>query len=158
VSVVTILMLSVSRSAGATSINAKTASESDVAAAITSATDGDTVIIPAGTVTWTRTLQVRKGITMQGAGAGVTIIKDGVQAGQVIGWSLVAGLSSRLTGIEFQDGGRSKTADAPGGILRVEGSNTDGSSFRWDHCKWNDPNGFPVFDTVLGVIDHNSFV
>src|SRR5262245_28226967 len=152
VSVAIILILSVSRLEAATSINANSASESDVAAAIASATDGATVIIPAGTVSWTNTLRVKKGITIQGAGAGVTIIKDGVQSGQLIVWSLVGGLSSRLTGIEFEDGGRLKTADAPGGILRVEGSNTDGSSFRWDHCKWNDLNGFPVFDTVLGVI------
>ena len=152
------LILGFSRFTGATTINANSASQSDVAAAIASAADGDIVVIPGGRVTWTRTLRVRKGITIQGAGVGVTIIKDSVQSGQLIAWSLAAGLPSRLTGIEFQDGGRSTTADAPGGILRVDGSNTDGSSFRWDHCKWNDLNGYPVFDTVLGVIDHNSFV
>jgi hypothetical protein len=152
------LILDLSHFAGATTINANSASQSDVAAAIASAADGDIVLIPGGSVTWTRTLRVRKGITIQGAGVGVTIIKDAVQSGQLISWSLAAGLPSRLTGIEFQDGGRSTTANAPGGILRVDGSNTDGSSFRWDHCKWNDLNGFLVFDTVLGVVDHNSFV
>src|SRR5206468_5636931 len=139
-------------------IYANRASQSDVAAAIGSVADGDIVVIPGGSVTWTRTLRVRKGITIQGAGVGVTIIKDSVQSGQLIAWSLAAGLPSRLTGIEFQDGGRLTTADAPGGILRVDGSNTNGSSFRWDHCKWNDLNGYSVFDTVIGVIDHNSFV
>jgi hypothetical protein len=39
----------------------------------------------------------------------------------------------------------------------VDGSNTHGSAFRWDHCKWNDLNGFAVFNTVVGVIDHSSF-
>ena len=111
-------------------------SQSDVAAAIGSAVDGDTVTIPAGTATWTRTLPVKKAITLQGAGVGGTIIKDAVQSGQLLRWSLPAGHPSRLTGIEFQDGGRTKEAAAPGGILRVDGSNTNGSTFRMDHCKW----------------------
>src|SRR5436190_551411 len=37
-------------------------------------------------------------------------------------------------------------------------STADGSSFRMDHCKWNDLNGYIVFDTVIGVIDHDSFI
>ncbi len=149
------LILGVSHLKGATTINANSALQSDVAAAIASAADGDTVTIPGGTATWTRTLRVRKGITIQGAGVGVTIIKDGVQSGQLIAWSLPAGLPSRLTGIEFQDGGRTIYANAPGGILHIDGSNTDGSSFRWDHSKWNDLNGPIVADTVIGVFDHN---
>jgi len=158
VSVAAVLLLALSRLGEAATINANSASQSDVAAAIASAADGDVLTIPGGTATWTRTLVVRKAITLQGAGVGVTIIKDGVQSGQLIAWSLAAGLSSRLTEIEFQDGGRSITANAPGGILHVDGSNTDGSSFRWDHCKWNNLNGVPVFDTVIGVVDHNSFI
>src|SRR5437660_3625363 len=122
-----------------------------------SAHDGDTITLPAGTFTWSTGVNITKAITLQGAGVGVTIVKDGVQSGKLIAWSLAAGLPSRLTGIEFQDGGRSVTADAPDGILHVNGSNTDGSSFRWDHCKWSDMNGFTVFDTVIGVIDHNTF-
>ncbi len=62
---------------------------------------------------------------------------------------------TRITGIEFQDGGRTNRASD---ILRVVGSNTDGSKFRFDHCKWNNMNGASVFDTVIGVIDHNAFV
>ncbi|HZR05353.1 MAG TPA: hypothetical protein VFA61_05960 [Candidatus Udaeobacter sp.] len=141
-----------------TTINAKSASQSDVAAAIASAADGDTVTIPAGRTSWTRTLGVTKGITIQGAGVGATIIKDSVQSGQLIQWTLPARYPSRLTGIEFQDGGRVNTIDAPGGILHVDGSNTNGSTFRFDHCKWNNLNGATVFDTVIGVIDHNTFV
>jgi hypothetical protein len=157
VSLATTLILALSRLAGATTINAKSPSQSDVAAAIASAANGDIVIIPGGTMTWTRTLPINKAITLQGAGVGSTIIKDAVQSGQLILWTLKAGYASRLTGIEFQDGGRINPAPAPGGVLRVEGSNTNGSSFRWDHCSWQGPNGFPVFDTVIGVIDHNTF-
>jgi hypothetical protein len=158
VSLSAILVLGLSRLGGATTINANSASQSDVAAAIASAINGDIIIMPGGTVSWTRTLRVKKAITIQGAGVGVTIIKDSVQNGRLIDWTLVAGLPSRLTGIEFQDGGRVATALAPGGILHVDGSNTDGSTFRWDHCKWNNLNGFPVMDTVIGVIDHNEII
>ena len=152
------LIFVLARLTGATTINANSVSLSDVAAAIASAADGDIVTIPAGTATWTRPLRVRKGITIQGAGVGSTVIKDNVQSGALIGVDLVAGKLTRLTGIEFQDGGRVNTANAPGGILHVDGSNTNGSTFRWDHCKWNNLNGNGVFDTVIGVIDHNTFV
>src|SRR5437870_12115398 len=131
------LILGFSRFTGATTVNANSISLSDVAAAIGSAVDGDTVTVPAGTATWTGALTVKRAITLQGAGVGVTIIKDAVQSGPLIRWSLVAGRPSRLTGIEFQDGGRTNEAAAPGGILRVDGSNTNGATFRWDNSKWN---------------------
>jgi hypothetical protein len=158
VSLAATLILTASGLAAATTINAKSPSQSEVAAAIASAANGDTVTIPGGAASWTRTLQIKKGITIQGAGVGVTIIKDGVQSGQLILWTLAAGQPSRLTGIEFQDGGRVNTINAPDGIVHVDGSNTNGSTFRFDHCKWNNLNGSTVFDTVIGVIDHNTFV
>jgi hypothetical protein len=156
VSFAAILILAVSRLAGAATINANSASESDVAAAIASATDGDTVIIAAGTATWTHTLSVKKAIELRGAGIGNTIIKDGVQKGQTISVALVPGKVTRITGIEFQDGGRpNSTGEAPIGVFRIDGSNTDGSQLRWDHCKFDNLNGFFVPDTVIGVFDHN---
>ena len=154
VSLVAALVLALFRLAEAATIDAKSASLSDVAAAIASAADGDIVTIPGEMSTWTRTLQVRKAITLQGAGVGVTIIKDGVQKGRLIDWTLAAGNASRLTGIEFQDGGR------PNGdpyVMNVLGSNTNGATFRWDHCAWNGVKGVPVFNTVIGVVDHINF-
>jgi len=42
-----------------------------------SVTDGDTITVPAGTITdWTNTLTISKRITLQGAGEGQTIIRD----------------------------------------------------------------------------------
>lgn len=156
VSLAAILLLAVSRLAGATTINANSASESDVAAAIASASDGDTVIIPAGTATWSHTLSVKKAIELHGAGIGSTIIKDGVQKGQTMNVALVPGKVTRITGIEFQDGGRpNASGEAPIGVFRIDGSNTDGSQLRWDHCKFDNLNGFFVPDTVIGVFDHN---
>jgi hypothetical protein len=150
------LSFALSRLAEAAIINANSASESDVAAAIASATSGDTVIIPGGTATWTRTLTVSKAITIQGAGIGVTIIKDAVQSGPLLDCPLAAGNLTRITGIEFQDGGRS--TNELGGILKFTGSNTNGSQFRMDHCQFDDLNGMIVANTVIGVIDHNTFI
>jgi hypothetical protein len=120
------------------------------------AQNGDTITLPVGAFTWTTGVTVTKAITLQGAGFGNTIVRDNVQNAKIITWTLVAGNASRLTGIEFQDGGGTHSA-APTGAFHVDGSNTEGSTFRMDHCYWNNINGSPVFDTVIGVLDHNTF-
>jgi hypothetical protein len=61
-------------------LEAKSASLSDVQAAIRAAAEGDTVTVPAGTATWTATLNITKNITLQGAGSGSTVIIDAVPA------------------------------------------------------------------------------
>ena len=56
--------------AGATqgaTVEAKSPALADVKSAIASAHDGDTVTVPAGTASWTSTLVITKGITLQGA-------------------------------------------------------------------------------------------
>ena len=158
VSLATTLIFAPSRLPGATTVNANSASQSDVAAAIASAADGDIITIPGGTASWTRTLRVKKGITIQGAGVGSTIIKDAVQsaAGPLLDCTLAAGNLTRITGIEFQDGGR--TTNNLYGILKFTGSNTDGSRLRMDHCQFDDLNGMIVVETVIGVIDHNTII
>ena len=158
VSVAATLIFASSRLAGAKTINANSASQSDVAAAIVSATDGDVVTVPGGTATWTHTLSVKKAIELRGAGVGSTIIKDNVQSGALILWNITGKTNARarLTGIEFQNGGRTSYYT---GVVTVTGSNTNGSQFRMDHCKWGeDVNGSPLFDTVIGVVDHNTFI
>jgi hypothetical protein len=127
----------------------------DVISAITLASDGDTVVIPAGTATWTTKVAILKAITLQGSGIGKTIIRDGVQSGQFLTWSLVAGKPSRMTGIEFQNGGRRAFSGTPAGVFGVTGSNTNRSTFRMDHCMWRPLNGGATFNTVIGVVDHN---
>jgi len=64
--------------AEAATITAKSVSFGDVRSAIGSACDGDTVAIPAGTASWTSTLTITKGITLQGAGNDKTVILDDV--------------------------------------------------------------------------------
>ena len=158
ISIAATLILTASGLGRATTINAKSASQTDVAAAIASAADGDTVTIPAGTFTWTRGVHITKAITLQGAGIGNTIIRDantnsGFPNYLDFYFTLVSGKLSRLTGIEIQDAGRTSVVE----VILVEGSNIDGSRFRMDHCKMNDVNGFTGFNTVIGVVDHNTF-
>jgi hypothetical protein len=118
--------------------------------------NGDTITIPAGSFTWSTRVNVTKAITLQGAGMGQTIIKDAVQSGPLLQGTLVANNLTRITGIEFQNGGR--TGNELGGVLKFTGSNTNGSQFRMDNCKFDDLNGMLVFDTVIGVIDHNTII
>ncbi len=120
--------------------------------------NGDTITIPAGTFTWRTKVTISKSITLKGAGSGQTIIKDAVNGTQLINVQLIANKLTRITGIEFRDGGRTPTANAPVGIIHIDGSNTDGSQFRFDHNKWNDLNGYLVTDTVIGVLDHNQII
>jgi hypothetical protein len=120
------------------------------------ALNGDTITLPAGTFTWSTSVNLTKAVTLQGAGVGSTFIKDAVQSGPLIQGSLVAANLTRVTGIEFQDGGRN--GNELGGILKFQGSNTNGGRFRMDNCQFDDLNGMLVFDTVIGVIDHNTFI
>src|SRR5436190_9793742 len=48
-------------------VQAKSASLGDVESAIGSAQEGDTVMVPAGTASWSSTLLITKGITLKGA-------------------------------------------------------------------------------------------
>jgi hypothetical protein len=131
--------------AGAATINATSPSFLDVTTAIALAANGDTVVIPSGTATWTSSLTISKAITLQGAGVGQTIIKDDVQGTTLLlQWKIPASNPSRMTGIEFQDGGRT------GGIIIIE---FDGSN-----NSFNGIRGTVNFETIIGVVDHNTFV
>ncbi len=79
---VTILLSVSSHITTAAVITAKSVSFPDVAAAVGAATDGDTVTIPAGTESWTSTLVITKGVTLQGAGEDKTVILDDIPLGE----------------------------------------------------------------------------
>ena len=148
----------------ASNIQAASCSQSDVQAAINSASNGDTVQIPAGTCTWNTQIRITKGITLQGAGAGNTIIKDGKQtgggqSGALILWSCAQNQANRMTGIEFQDGGRTTAIVGPFGNIIFDCTNTGTTSVRVDHNKFDHMIGTPlVFNTAIGVVDHNTFL
>lgn len=65
-------------SSAQTTRTAASTSWADVNTALGLCVPGDTLQIPAGDSTWDRTLKVTIGITIDGAGEGVTIIRDGI--------------------------------------------------------------------------------
>jgi len=71
-------LLGIQNVAHAATISARSPSFTDVSSAIASAREGDTVLVPSGTATWTSTVDVRRGITLQGAGVDKTIVIDDV--------------------------------------------------------------------------------
>jgi hypothetical protein len=151
---------------GAT-ITAKTAALVDVQAAIAAAVDGDTVVVPAGTASWTSALDVTKGITIQGATTitgtrdnptvtDATIILDNVSRTNVLTAILRAtiplGKSFRLSGFTFKAG--SITALADNGGIRLTGRS---QAMRLDHCHfisiYQNPNILTA-GWIYGVVDH----
>lgn len=75
-SVVASVMLAAFCQVEAVTIRAKSVSLADVRSAVDSAHDGDVVEVPPGTASWTSTLAIAKGITLQGAGNDKTVILD----------------------------------------------------------------------------------
>jgi hypothetical protein len=157
VPVVLVGLLGFSATAHTATIAAASCSSAAVTAAVASAANGDTVIIPAGTCTWSTLVTINKAITLQGQGVGVTKILDGVTSGALMNWVLVANQFSRMTGIEFGNGGGSHQGDT--GVVNVNGANTDGRRMRIDHCYFNHLTGVAIVTrNVIGVIDHNTYV
>jgi hypothetical protein len=150
--------------ANAATINATSCNQSQVATAISSANTGDTIVIPAGTCTWTTTLAVSKSITLQGQGVNSTVIVDGITAPSsgakppAIRWTVSGNALNRLTGVTF-DGGSVGGLDnsTHSGIVSINGS---GNSLRMDHLTFTNLNrtvGVQVMGNVTGVIDHVIF-
>jgi hypothetical protein len=83
-------------------IMAASCSSANVQSAINSAVDGDTVIVPAGSCTWTSAVSINnKGITLQGAGIGQTIITNG-SSNIIVHISLQVGAPTlSITGFTF---------------------------------------------------------
>ena len=151
-------------------------SQASVQALQNAALDGDTIILPAGTFSWTSRLNITKGITLQGQttinGAGTSnpsivdgtvIAEDTPRSGPgagVIFASLTASQSFRLTGITFRHG--TGTIYGDGGAVRVTTSGTGPNrSARIDHCHfdhlyWGQALG--ITGWMYGVDDHNVFV
>jgi len=158
--VVAAMAFALSSAAQATIINASSPSLLNVRAAITSASNGDTVAIPAGTATWTSTLSVSKNITIQGAGQNATYINDNVpkQGG------LPTTIMMRCTGItgNFRVTGftvRGMAQDTQGynkGTITVDGSS---HSVRIDHITFDQPGtgAIQMTGSVWGVVDHCYF-
>jgi hypothetical protein len=162
--------------ARAATINAASPSLVDVTTAIASAVDGDTVIVPAGTASWTTGLVITKGITLMGqtttnpvakTADDQTIILDDVVRGPggtpIIWVQGASGKTYRVSGVTFRVGALT-TTNFNGGV-RLSGNALDGTSnsqaVRVDHCHFDDlkyqTDNIGVTSAIYGVIDHNLF-
>ena len=152
------VILTVAGGVNATEISARSASLTDISAAITLAQDGDVVNVPAGTATWTATLNITKNITVSGAGAASTIIVNGITGGSgrppLVSIKLARNLPFRMSGFTFRGG--VATAKDSNGEIRIAGVS---HSFRIDHCTFDGLYGtsLSVAGFLWGVVDHNLF-
>jgi hypothetical protein len=153
-------------------INATSTSFADIKSAVSRASTGDTVTIPAGTSRWTQTLTVTKGITILGStlisgdhdaemhSNDQTVIVDDVPisgaAGNamIIDFSCKSGEAGRISGITFRQGSRTQTPNHGG--IRVTGASRQ---FRIDHCHFDNlsTGNLTISGNIYGVIDHCIF-
>ena len=105
-------------SVDAATVAAASPSYTDVLSAVASASKGDTVVVPAGSATWSQTLYIRKGIHLQGAGRDSTFITSNTIAVEIApdSTTIASEATIRLTGFTF-DGN-----NAAPYILRVIGA------------------------------------
>ena len=149
----------------AATITAASCSQADVSSAVSSASTGDTVLIPPGTCTWTQPLNVPSvAMTIQGAGSSSTTIIDGTDYTTgtyatfgLITWTTVSTGLHRITGITF-DGNASLAPDpnTDRGMIRISGNT---AQFRFDNnqVKVERTDGLVFRNFVRGVVDHNTF-
>jgi hypothetical protein len=147
---------------------AATCNASDVQTAINAAAAGDTVVIPAGTCSWTTQVSwtAPANVILQGAGSqttlgggDATVIVDNYASNNPllsITTPSVAGSTFRIFGITFQ-GGAGSVKQA--GVVGVRGNN---QNFRLDHNHFNLSTygaggqiGVRFTGWVYGVMDHN---
>lgn len=143
--------------ANASSFSATSCSQADVQAAINKAVDGDLVFVPQGACTWTTPVSFCKAITLQGGGAGSTVVTSNVGTGFGRDAIFIDGCQNksliRITGFTFQN----MSNDAFGLIYFHLSS---GTTVRIDHNALA-ANGQPARAITVtgsfGVIDHNTF-
>ena len=152
--------------AQASTITAASCGASAVQAALTQASAGDTVFIPAGTCSWTTGVSwtAPANVTLQGAGSqstlgggDKTVIIDNYTANiPLLNLTVSANGTFRMTGITVQ-GGSGVLKD--GGLIHLDGPGT----VRLDHLHLNTQSYSPsnnlkvlwVGNGVYGVLDHS---
>lgn len=146
-------------------VNAVSCSVAAVQTAINAAVDGGTVVIPAcpGGISWTTTLTVTKGITIQGGGIGTTVLLDNVSKGDsacananpMLVFDVAAPKRWRLTGLTIR-GSAPDVSVCSAGHLFVRGTS---KAWRLDHVRLENQQtiGIRISGDTYGVIDHNQF-
>jgi hypothetical protein len=129
-------------------------SQASLQAAINRASDGDTVMVPTGSSTWTSRVYIsKKAITILGAGIGQTIITSALPTRRESAPFYVSsgGKAVRISGFSCVGG----PGDQAGFI------NMSSQNFRIDHCAFSNltKRGVAAYSTAnsSGVIDHCTF-
>jgi hypothetical protein len=144
--IIYLLSLSGSTIFGAT-INAASPAAADVQGAVNSASDGDTVVVPAGSATWSTEVKVTKAITLQGAGTNSTIITTSLGPGLSINSDNNGVL--RVTGFTFNGGNAANNGPVT----------LSGNQVRLDSCLFTNCALFSLYCyDAFGVVDHCTFV
>lgn len=152
----------------AAAITAKSLAYVDVAAAIALASDGDTVIIPAGNATWSKQLLTTKCLTLAGAGSGNTLITTSYSGGSTapekgaIRFSVSKDLPFGLRGMAITHTSvGTQTLWVEGGTGGTPSSSLPGISTQWRMTDVNLTNKDftqSLFKNVVGVNDHCTIV
>ena len=143
--------------ADAATVNASSCSQADVEAAISSASDADTVAIPSGSCLWSNLIMTNKGITLQGAGIGVTTITCGAGTSCLEIRNTAGGSPFRVTAFTWSG---ANTTSAKGIIhsqstddnWRIDNNKFANITTRGININSNNEN-----DSSYGVVDHNTF-
>jgi hypothetical protein len=138
-------------SVNAATLTAASSSFSDVQAAVNSASNGSTVIIPVGTSTWGQSLTINgKAITIQGAGVGKTILIGG-HSGTLFQVTAPSSGRVRITGVEL-NGNRIGAG--------IHFSGPIWAQFQVDNSKFFEMAGraIHVEGLLSGLIYHNTFI
>jgi len=144
----------------AATINAPSCSYADVVAAVATAQSGDTVVVPVGSAIWSRPLEITKGITLQGAGIGRTIIISTIsdQYGGLIRYapaSPALNEAFRVTGFTLD------ANNASNGIYLTNSTESVLNRVRIDNNRILNPGGnnagrgIVFYGSIFGVVDHN---
>lgn len=157
-SFIAICFLLISNARAATR-NSATCSQPDVQSQVNAAIDGDTILIPPGSCTWTTAIKwSNKNITLQGAGIGSTVITFNADPGIAVTADTKA--SFRITGMTINIVG--VTA---GSIHLRNNTSTVRSGWRIDHVIFNATNGsqanashpIMVIGLLWGLVDNCTF-
>jgi hypothetical protein len=139
---------------GAT-INAVNPSSAAVQSAINTALDGDTVMIPAGSATWTTQVVLNnKGINIVGAGIDQTIIIHGSGSSSALYLSNLGGKFTSVSRMTMVG-----SAGAVYGVLELGNTSQTATNWRIHHMRFSaiSKRGIFVCGKVEGVIDHCTF-
>ena len=133
--------------------------------AVDQAEDGDTVIVPAGTCSWTIGIVISKGITLQGHTTvnpvnktfnDQTIILDNITANWTAAIALAPnpGKIVRVTGFTFKPG---TNTGSNGGTVHIYGPQATAARVDNNHFYGTNRRSIFVLSAIYGVIDHNLF-